>query len=594
MRRELLTLACLLMMAALCTAFAQQAAATATQQDQQDQSEELRVPQVPQPAADFIPTGKWGMGTTKMHIDAAKSGDCTHSLLAEHEVCKDRREARATRTPSAASADDLASRAAASEDYGHSVQYMAAKVYYPESDQEVAEIVAEARQSKQRLTVRATGHSTDGQSQCCDCAVLDMRNMNGVREVTADYVYVEAGAALDVAYQALAPFGKTTTAQTDWPGLTVGGVLSGSGGLGPWLLVAGQLSESVLELTVVTGQGEVVTASPSEREELFNATLGGLGQFSVITAVKLRAVDIPGSKIRVYHVYQTLEQVFEGFDTAFADQADPLVGLPFQQLEAFPVLNFPGTGAASGYPPDFFLPALPVGSWVSILEYGVFFEPGNEPDNQALFDYFPHVNGTEIYSDMDYFDWIYRLEFVFRFLLPSAQFNYAWHMPHPWLEVFVPYEEAEQYVLDLFATTPPGDTPLYSVQGLFPMFSPERKRTFQPMPDSPSDRLLYVGLLRQVDLGSTPEVFVENARLTEVNRVQRLKAKDAGAAYYLTSTLPADRDEFCAQPGFDCQEYTRIKYQQDPHTLFQPLLSSMLLQRNDLLNGVDCQFKNTL
>jgi hypothetical protein len=57
-------------------------------------------------------------------------------------------------------------------------------------------------------------------------------------------------------------------------------------------------------------------------------------------------------------------------------------------LETFPVLNFPDTGVPSGYAPVFFLFAEPIGSWVFIEEYGVFYEPGQEPDDEALFAYF--------------------------------------------------------------------------------------------------------------------------------------------------------------------------------------------------------------
>eukprot|EP00007_Cunea_sp_BSH-02190019_P006118 CAMPEP_0174229962 /NCGR_PEP_ID=MMETSP0417-20130205/805_1 /TAXON_ID=242541 /ORGANISM="Mayorella sp, Strain BSH-02190019" /LENGTH=569 /DNA_ID=CAMNT_0015307573 /DNA_START=100 /DNA_END=1809 /DNA_ORIENTATION=- len=528
------------------------------------------------------------------------------TYAAEHAAPLDHQASTSTSTSTAArwhddddeqepvlSATDLASRAAASDDYGHSVHYLASEVVYPSSDQQVAQVVQRVRRDRQQLTVRGTGHSANGQSQCCGCVVMDMRNMNQVREATAEYVVVEAGAKFADVYAALAPFGSSLVTQTDWPGLSVGGVLSAGGGMGPGMFRHGFIAESILELTVVTGRSEIVVCSPSSEPELFNAAIGGLGQVGIITAIKLRAVPIPGQMIRVYHVYQLLDKLMPDYDKVQNDEAAG--GAPFDQLQTFPVLNFPGTGAASGYAPDFFLFDQPIGSWVLIQEYGVFYNPGQEPDDAELFAYFDHVAGTEISTDMPYDAWIHRLDYVFGVLLPSAEYNYAWKNPHPWFEVLLPAETAGDYLTDFFARNDPSQAALYSVQALYPLKEPAVKRSLQPMPDSPSDRLVYLGMLRQVDIASTPDLYAENARLTALNGQYRLDAERVGGTPILSSTLPSSQDEWQCLSNFDMRTYRRAKAQFDPRGILSPGLSAVILNREDPCerNGDESIFRGT-
>jgi cytokinin dehydrogenase len=53
------------------------------------------------------------------------------------------------------------------------------------------------------------------------------------------------------------------------------------------------MSDYVLELEVVTGQGEQVICSPDRHPSLFDAVRAGLGQVGVITRATLRLVPAP-------------------------------------------------------------------------------------------------------------------------------------------------------------------------------------------------------------------------------------------------------------------------------------------------------------
>lgn len=488
--------------------------------------------------------------------------------------------------------NDLETRAAAADDWGHAVHYMPSEVVRPTSDAEVREVILSAKRRHQQVTVRGFGHSAAGQAQCCGCIVMDMSAMSAVRNIDADTIEVEAGAQWRVALDALDALGRTTVTQTDWPGLSVGGVLSGGGGMGPGLFRNGFIAESIVSLTVVTGRGQIEQVSPTQNADLFDAVVGGMGQFGVVTAVRLRTVPIPGSMVRVYHVYQTVDSVWADYTKVLDDEAGS--GAPFDQLQSFPTLNFPGTGAASGYAPDYFVPqAAAVGAWVLIQEYAVFYEPGQEPDDAVLFGYFDHVAGSELAADMPYAQWIRRLDFVFGVLLPSGDFNYAWKNPHPWYEVLLPFEEAEDFVKDMLAGTPPSDTPIFSVQAMYPFKESTSRRLLQPLPDSQSNRLVYFGFLRQVDIASAPNVFAENARLTAINSDLRASAEEVGGTPVLTSTLPASRQEW--DDLIEIGAYTQAKWLYDPARVLGPGIGSTIERRLDpcVRNGRDSTFSGT-
>lgn len=453
---------------------------------------------------------------------------------------------------------DPATLAKYADDWGHTVRYFPSAIVKPSSDQEVSDILLEAHRKREQITVRGRGHSAAGQSQCCGCVVMDMSNLNSIRAQTDDYIYVEAGAQWRVVLDAVIPQGKTTIVQTDWPGLSVGGVLSGGGGLGPGLFRHGRIADNILELTIVTGKGDIVIANSVDNNDLFRAALNGMGQFGVITAVKLPIIDIPGGRIRVYNVYQSMDTLFGNYSTIFAD----VDSTPFDQLETFPVLNFPSTGAGLNPAYGGYFSGLP-GLWVLIQEYGVFYDVGSEPNDAELLSYFDHVQGSEQVRDMSYAEWIYRLDFVFGVLLPSKDFNYAWKNPHPWFEAILPIETAEEFITDLFTVTPPTDTPLYSVQSIIPLMNPTTPNTFQLLPDS--EQLVYIGLLRQVDIDSVSDVYSESVRLFDVNGDLRRDAIAVGGKPMITSTLPASPSEWKDIYGDDTYNlFRQMKQQYDP------------------------------
>ena len=71
--------------------------------------------------------------------------------------------------------------------------------------------------------------------------------------------------------------------------LSVGGTIS-TGGFGVTSYNQGLQVDNVQELDVVTGDGQLVTCSEERNSDLFNAALGGLGQYGIIVKVVMRSV----------------------------------------------------------------------------------------------------------------------------------------------------------------------------------------------------------------------------------------------------------------------------------------------------------------
>jgi FAD/FMN-containing dehydrogenase len=156
---------------------------------------------------------------------------------------------------------------------------------------DVIQAVDFARANAMTVAVRAGGHSAVGYGTCDDGIVIDLSAMKGIK-IDPDERTVQAQAGLtwgefDAATQ---QFGLAVTggrfSTTGIAGLTLG---SGSG----WLeRKCGLTGDNLLEAEVVTADGRLVTASPTENEDLFWGLRGGGGNFGIVTSFTLRLHEV--------------------------------------------------------------------------------------------------------------------------------------------------------------------------------------------------------------------------------------------------------------------------------------------------------------
>ncbi|GAA1876221.1 FAD-binding protein [Actinomadura bangladeshensis] len=175
-------------------------------------------------------------------------------------------------------------------DFGGIVERSPARIVRPASPEEVAAAVRDAAAQGLEAVPRGTGHSTFGQSLTTGVS-LDLRGLAGVHEVGERHASAGAGTTWREVLAATLPLGLTPPVLTDHLDMTVGGTIS-AGGIGGTSHVHGTQADNVLALDVATG-GRVLTCSPTERPELFDAVRGGLGRHGIITRATLGLVQAP-------------------------------------------------------------------------------------------------------------------------------------------------------------------------------------------------------------------------------------------------------------------------------------------------------------
>ena len=228
-----------------------------------------------------------------------------------------------------------------------------AVIVQPTTTDDVVAAVRAARGAGLPVAIRGGGHSVSGQSIAEDAIVVDLRRM---RTVTVDPERRRAragGGALwedvdgaTVPHSLFVPGG--TFVDTGIAGLTL------TGGIGYLMGTGGLTCDNLIEATVVTADGSVVTASADGDPDLLWALRGGGGNFGVVTEF-------------VFGLHPLGEIHVGAFAVPLADAATALQRMAAIQREAPPELLFMVVGPTTELPPE--IDAEPVGprDWVKLI-----------------------------------------------------------------------------------------------------------------------------------------------------------------------------------------------------------------------------------
>lgn len=156
---------------------------------------------------------------------------------------------------------------------------------------DVAAAVRFAHEHDLLLAVRSGGHSIALQSVVDDALVVDLSLMKRVEIDPATHTArVEPGATSgDLAWPAHAHGLALSTGDTHSVGM--GGLTTG-GGIGYLVRKHGLTIDNLLSARVVTADGEIVTASPTEHPDLFWAIRGGGGNMGVVVEFTYRLAPV--------------------------------------------------------------------------------------------------------------------------------------------------------------------------------------------------------------------------------------------------------------------------------------------------------------
>ncbi|XP_010932426.3 cytokinin dehydrogenase 11-like isoform X1 [Elaeis guineensis] len=352
--------------------------------------------------------------------------------------------------------------AAAAEDFGGIAHARPAAIIRPATADDVAaSILLAARSSRLTVAARGNGHSVNGQAMADGGLVLDMRSLGPPMELVRVSTAAGGCAAVDVPGGALweevlewgiRRHGMAPASWTDYLRLTVGGTLS-NGGISGQAFRHGPQIANVLELEVVTGNGERVVCSAAAHPDLFFAALGGLGQFGVITRARIPLLPAP-------RMVKWMRVVYDRFEE-YSGDAEWLVTRPepdaFDYVEGFVFVN--SADSVNGWPsvpfsPDSpFDPAIiPAGSGPVLycLEVALHFNQHecDTIDQRACAMMRPlrYIRGLEFAVEATYVDFLSRVKRA----EDAARANGTWAAPHPWLNLLMASSDIVDFDRNVF------------------------------------------------------------------------------------------------------------------------------------------------
>jgi FAD/FMN-containing dehydrogenase/predicted methyltransferase len=207
------------------------------------------------------------------------------------------------------------------EDYSQSQKYEVYGTVTPKSLVELANIV---KTTNRPIAVRGAGFSMGGQTASNHGLVVDMRNMNKVLDynVKAKTIRVQTGATWRQIQELILKDNLAIMIMQSYNNFQVGGSLSVNAhgryvGYGP-------LVSSVEEIRVMLADGSIVTASRTERPEIFAAAIGGYAAIGIIVEAKLKLAENKNLErtVKSYQVGDNLSLAVEAMVKDFREQVE--------------------------------------------------------------------------------------------------------------------------------------------------------------------------------------------------------------------------------------------------------------------------------
>ncbi|MFF0203336.1 FAD-binding protein [Streptomyces sp. NPDC005017] len=421
---------------------------------------------------------------------------------------------------------DQAALEAAATDFGGLVHQQPAAVLRPGSAEDVAAMVRHCRERGLKVAGRGQGHSTNGQAQVPSGLVVELGSLNTI-EIHEDTAVVGSGVVWSDLVRASMSHGLTPPAFTDYLELSVGGTLS-AGGLGGQIVRHGRQVDNVLEVQVVTGEGEIKTCSATVHPDLFRAVLGGLGQCGIITRATLSLVPAPDSVRHYVLTYSTVEAMTAQQAVLAQDgRFDYLVG------QALPT-------------PD---------GWTYMIEAASY--DGTAADDARLTDDLEPA--TVEAQDVPYFDFLNRLAPAVEAFKGMGE----WQRPHPWYDSFLPASTVNAVVTKTLAGLKPGALGATAVVLLYPVLTAKCRTPLPVMPDG--DLVYLFSLLKTASPGADSA-----EEMVAANRDQHDTTREAGGRWYPIGSVPLTQDDWVHHFGSFWDEFRTARHRYDPDGILTP------------------------
>jgi len=435
-------------------------------------------------------------------------------------------------------ATDEGARREASQDVGGLVSKPARAVLRPRSIEDLQIAVRACRGQRVPLVARGQGRTPFGQSQIEDGVVVEMGGLNRIHSICDDKLTVDAGAVWQNVLRETAPRGVAPPVLTAFQGLSVGGTLS-VGGFSGLSYRRGAQVDHVLELQVVTGEGELVTCSRNANPELFDMVRAGLGQCAIIARATIALVPTPAWVRHVTRRYLSLSPFLSDLrELVRRAELDGISGT-FQlepqglKLELNAVSFMP-----RGAPPD--------------MEH--LLRDLSEPAEMQTRD----LQRVAYHSEVD--------ELVSRLRAGSAWDRLA----RPWFDVFLPDSAVDEYLSSVLSelTTEDVGAPELGALGQLHLFPLLGQHLHSPLLRVPAGSLVH--LFDILTCSRTPADEQWAQRMQARNRRLFERARELGGTKYNIAAIPFTADDWKAQLGERYEDLRRLKQRFDPDRILNP------------------------
>lgn len=439
-------------------------------------------------------------------------------------------------------------------DFGKVRRVRPAAVLRPRSANDVAKAIRFCRAEGIALAPRGSAHSAGGQMMVADGLVVDMKAMNRILSLEDDACVVEAGALwADVAKASFAR-GLSPIVVTDWLGVTVGGTIS-MGGFGFMSFRRGTQMDNLLELEVVTGEGNVVVCSREDSPELFDAVRGTHGKFGIITRARVPLEKSPERVRMIQACYGSFPRMMEDFHRFTQSEEADLVHAFAAERRVASITTRMNSSDSMRLPPDAVQRLADDRShrWVYNLELVDVLHEGRSR---------PLVDVASLRHEPGLVD-VWELtweEFCFRSPPLVLEEKFRGAAPHPELCAWVPMQPAcIDWVADEFERLDPaadtGNGPI--------LFFPARPDLVSaPLFRMPRHEpyVFFWGLLRRAEPATAERIASQFAD----NEVLYARALERGAVRYVPDTTPDDDRFWAAHFGPLWETILELKRRYDP------------------------------
>lgn len=428
-------------------------------------------------------------------------------------------------------------------DFGHLLTAQPRAVLRPGSVRDIQQLIAFAR--RHRIPVAVNGqsgdlarlgenglesHSSYGQANPRGGVAIDARGLSKILSVHPGRAVVEAGATWAQVTEAGLAAGWVPPVLTDYLHLSVGGTLS-VGGIGGGVQHHGMQVDNVLELDVVTGTGELITASPTRNRELFEAVLAGGGQVGVIVRVTIALVPVR-ERAHVFSLY------YDDLDTYLTDQEKVLARRRFDFQVGDVVRSEDGS------------------RWRYKAELVALADAGQEVDRAALLAGLTPAQTQVVEQSWREYAW--RVDGFSEYLRATGY----WALPKPWLSVFLPASTARAFMARAAEVLTAADLGA----GLLLFYPYLRSKVKAPLAVLPDQELGW-----HFDLLAFPGPGADTAAMLERNRQLYDLAVELGGKRYLIGAVPGmTRADWQRHYGGLWERVVAAKRRWDPAGILTP------------------------